>query len=273
MAIELVTGKAGTPHVSSDDIGAYQAGISGYGVLRLANKNGHHPEASLLDANRVTIPAMGLLIDGRYVRISAAETVTLTSGSAGTKRIDLVCVTYSRNSTTGVENVSLSVVKGSPTSGTPSTPSVSGRIIDGATYARYPIASITLDGITPAQPVMLGAKLYPQEAETYTPTNTPSGGYRATDALLMRSGRNVSLSFTLRGDGSRIGDWGTISLLKIPEDVRPLRDISVSAVGYSADTASKSITVTTTGEVRYGGSQYASSGVNGGVNIHLSWII
>lgn len=159
MAMELVTGKAGVPHISSEDIGAYQAAVSGTGVIQLQNYNGTFPEVTLQNANKVTVPPMMLLLDGRFVRITAAETVTIQSGSSGYKRRDLICIRYSRDSSSGVESVTLTAVRGTSTSGTPSTPSVSGSIIRGSSVATYPIASVDIDGITPKQPVMLVQKI------------------------------------------------------------------------------------------------------------------
>lgn len=161
MAMELVTGKAGVPHISSEDIGAYQAAVSGTGVIQLQNYNGTFPEVTLQNANKVVVPPMMLLLDGRFVRITAAETVTIQSGSSGYKRRDLICVRYSRDSNSGVESVTLTAVRGTSTSGTPSTPSVSGSIMRGSSVATYPIASIDLDGIAPSQPVMLTRQLPP----------------------------------------------------------------------------------------------------------------
>lgn len=161
MAMELVTGKAGVPHISSEDIGAYQAAVSGTGVIQLQNYNGTFPEVTLQNANKVVVPPMMLLLDGRFVRITAAETVTIQSGSSGYKRRDLICVRYSRDSNSGVESVTLTAVRGTSTSGTPSTPSVSGSIIRGSSVATCPIASVDIDGITPSQPVMLTRQLPP----------------------------------------------------------------------------------------------------------------
>lgn len=161
MAMELVTGKAGVPHISSEDIGAYQAAVSGTGVIQLQNYNGTFPEVTLQNANKVVVPPMMLLLDGRFVRITAAETVTIQSGSSGYKRRDLICVRYSRDSNSGVESVTLTAVRGTSTSGTPSTPSVSGSIIRGSNVATYPIASVDIDGITPKQPVMMTQQLPP----------------------------------------------------------------------------------------------------------------
>lgn len=179
MAIELVTGKAGTPHISSEDVGLFQAGVCGAGVLLLADRDGFYPSITLQDANRINIPIMNLVIDGRHVRISAAETLTITPGISGQKRIDLVCLRYTRTPSTGIESVSLEVVRGVPTPATPDTPTTTGSILEGAISARYPIASIKIDGLTPEEPVMLAHNLLPSGGAGLSLSRPPLAlGYR-----------------------------------------------------------------------------------------------
>ncbi|MCD4549669.1 hypothetical protein [Schaalia sp. lx-260] len=134
----------------------FQGATSGFGVVRLPTAQDSYPSVTLLDANRVQVPAMHLLVDGRYVRVTSTETVRIDSGSSGRKRIDLVCVRYERNASSGVETASLSVLKGSPVSENPLAPRATGGILSGSLIAYYPIAQVTINGITPETPIMLG---------------------------------------------------------------------------------------------------------------------
>ena len=152
MTCELVTGSAGTDHVSSADDGSMFASVFGPG--RYVVKQGSDFNAALIDANNVYIGTGAGFMDGRYFRVTAAETLTIDSGSQGNNRIDLVGVKYLYDSGTGVETCSLAVVKGTPTSGTPSTPSYTdGNINLGATEAFFPLYELRLTGITPSDPV------------------------------------------------------------------------------------------------------------------------
>ena len=123
MTIELVDGHANKPHISGDDLGDFKAGIlgnDGY-VFNRANKLA----ATLNGSNSVTIATgSGILPNsGRHFRVTAPETLTITSGTQGQNRNDL-CVVRASTSDDGttVENAQLLILRGTPTSGTASDP-------------------------------------------------------------------------------------------------------------------------------------------------------
>lgn len=224
MSVELVTGKAGVPHISSEDIGAYQAATIGSGVIQLENPTGTFPVAALQDANRVVIPPMNLLIDGRYIRVTTAETVTITSGATGYRRRDLICLRYTRDASTGVEQVAFTALKGQTTSGTTLTsPTVSGRIIHGATTATYAIAAVDLDGITPNQPVMLTHKVAPIGQRSSAPvweTLKPLTGWSAVEGHTPRISIDQGI-VTIEG-AVRRGTGGALDrIVEIPAKYLP----------------------------------------------------
>lgn len=154
MTTELVTGSAGTDHVSSADDGSMYASVFGTG--RYAVHQGNDLAATMGNANSITIDTGAGFMDGRYWRVTSAETLTIDSGSQGVNRIDLVGVKYQYDNGTGHETGSLAVVKGTATSGTPSAPTyIDGDILNGATEAFFPLYSIEITGIVPADPVAL----------------------------------------------------------------------------------------------------------------------
>lgn len=154
MTCELITGSAGTEHISSADDGSMFASVFGEG--RYAVKQGNNLAATMGSANSITIATGAGFMDGRYWRVTSAETLTIDSGAQGVNRIDLVGVRYYYNSGTGVETCTLTVVKGTAVAGTPSVPTYAdGNILNGATEAFFPLYSITLTGITPGTPVAL----------------------------------------------------------------------------------------------------------------------
>ncbi|MCI1984067.1 MAG: hypothetical protein LKJ47_04770 [Bifidobacteriaceae bacterium] len=154
MTVELVTGFAGEPHVSSDDIGNFQAGVYAQGTYVLSL--GQNPlQCTLKDANTVTVNTGSLIFNGRFVRI-VSETVTLEAGTQGQKRNDLIVIRYTKDASTGVETAALAVVKGANTTGTPADPAIAtATILSGATTSEAVIARVTIDGLTPATPVMV----------------------------------------------------------------------------------------------------------------------
>lgn len=151
MAIELITGKGGEPHVDSADIGAYQAYTVGEGVYIL-----HGMEATLPTSNSIAIAAGDGMGHGRHFRIvGAGETATIDNGQSGYKRNDIVAVKYMRDGN-GIETPSLVVFKGTPTQGNPVDPAIpAGNVLDNATVAYWPLYRVTMNGLTPQAPVAL----------------------------------------------------------------------------------------------------------------------
>lgn len=112
MTVELITGYAGTPHIGSDDIGAFQAGIVGPGDYALAT--GNQLKATMSNANTIAVQSGDAVLNGRHVHLTGTTTATVQSGTQGQKRNDLVVLRYTKNTTTGVETCSLVVLKGTP---------------------------------------------------------------------------------------------------------------------------------------------------------------
>lgn len=161
MTMNLITGKAGAPHITSSDQGAMQAGLVGNGNYLLQGSNGKFPAVTMQSANKALIPVLNLVIEGRYARVTAAETVTIESGVTGRNRNDLICVKYTRDSN-NIETIALAVLKGTATSGTAADPTVpSGSILNNSGTVWIPIARIPISGITAGTPVMLVKQLPP----------------------------------------------------------------------------------------------------------------
>ena len=130
MTVELITGYAGTPHIGSDDIGAFQAGIVGPGDYALAT--GNQLKATMSNANTIAVQSGDAVLNGRHVHLTGTTTATVQSGTQGQKRNDLAVLRYTKNTTTGVETCSIVVLKGTPTTGAPTDPAhTTGSILDG----------------------------------------------------------------------------------------------------------------------------------------------
>ncbi len=107
-------------------------------------------------ANKATIGTGCASIQGLDWHITSAESVTISNGSQGMKRNDIICAHYHRDSKTGNENVSLTVLKGSPNATAAADPTIpAGKILSGAVDAYMPLWRIPLNGITVGTPVRL----------------------------------------------------------------------------------------------------------------------
>ena len=146
MAIELVTGHSGAAHVSGADAGAMHAGICGSDSYVL----GAVPSVTMSDANTLTIQPCDLMVEGRHVRLSGTNTLSIRSGAQTGKRNDLVYVRYTYDASTGVESAKLGVKEGT-TATTATDPALDNpsSVLDGATIADVAIARVSLDALTP----------------------------------------------------------------------------------------------------------------------------
>lgn len=149
MAItHLVTGYAGVEHIQAADDGAFNAAFFGDGQYVM--ESGSMFEGSIIDNNTVRILDGDLLMYGRHVRIKpdTYEDLTITTGTAGTNRIDLICVTYEKNANDGTETAYFEVIRGAEATGTAVAPSyVNGNILEGATKNQMPMYKVTIAGV------------------------------------------------------------------------------------------------------------------------------
>lgn len=156
---ELVTGHAGKAHATAEQAAGLNAGILGLDdyVLNVHDKF----EITVVSANKVTIGTGELVMQGRHVSQGTPEDLIVTNGSQGQKRNDLIVCRYAKGSQ-NIESAKLVVVRGTPTTGTPTDPALNTTSpLDGGTTYDMPLYRIPLDGITIGTPVALFNVLKP----------------------------------------------------------------------------------------------------------------
>lgn len=221
MTVELITGFAGTPHIGSDDIGAFQAGIVGPGDYALAT--GNQLRATMSNANTIAVQSGDAVLNGRHVHLTGTTTATVQSGTQGQKRNDLVVLRYTKNTTTGVETCSIVVLKGTPTTGTPADPAHNtGSILDGVATHDMPLYRIPINGITVGTLVPLFNVLKPMTDvwDSLTQSAVSFTGPYAMNVLLMRIGRIV-IAVGQPSPSSSYATGELKAIEKIPERYRP----------------------------------------------------
>ena len=257
MTIELVDGKAGTAHISSEDKAIiHQAKFSKSDVVF---DWGDAFKCSMSSSNRATIGTGCASIQGLDWHITAAESVTISNGSQGMKRNDIICAHYHRDSSTGIETVELTVLKGTPNATTAADPTIpSGKILSGAVDAYMPLWRIPLDGITVGTPVRLftpmGA-LWDSLTRTGV-TTLISGNYGTVKGY--RSGPMVTLRIDWKSSAS--GSWNSGTFGTLPEGWRPPMDLNFSYGGRDGANQ-KTINVNANGTMTYG-NQGGTQGAN-----------
>ena len=148
MAVHLVTGYAGVGHVTSADIGLFNAGVCG--LDRYVLKTGTKFAYSLESNNLIRIGSGDLVDQGRHISIPTNTTidVEIENGTQGKKRIDLIVMRYSKDASTSVESADIEIIKGTETSGTPVRPAcTTGNIFAGALVDDTPLYQVTLEGL------------------------------------------------------------------------------------------------------------------------------
>jgi len=157
MSTHLVTGKAGFEHVKASDHGALHAAIMGGGEFVL--EGGEQFACQVISNNKVRIFDGEALMQGRHIRIdrNTYEETTHDNGVQGYKRIDLIVLTYTKDEGTGVEDVNVEVIKGTPAESNPSVPSyVTGDILNnGELKNQMPLYKIPFDGLSIGEPVKM----------------------------------------------------------------------------------------------------------------------
>lgn len=146
--MNIITGYEGVAHITAAQDGAINAGIIGSGNYVLPVGSELH--ANVISANSIEIEDGILVMNGRAASIEhgTSEYLTISNGSQGMYRTDLIVATYEMHQDT-TESITLEVIEGTPSAGTPATPSyTSADILTGATVAQFPLYKVNIDGIT-----------------------------------------------------------------------------------------------------------------------------
>ena len=238
MTIELVDGKAGVAHISSEDKAIiHQAKFSKSDVVF---DWGDAFKCSMSSPNRATIGTGCASIQGLDWHITAAESVTISNGSQGVKRNDIICAHYHRDSKTGNELVELTVLKGTPNATTAADPTIpSGKILSGAVDAYMPLWRIPLDGITVGTPVRL-----------FTPRGALWDSvtlYNAKGFTVIRTGMMMLVKYSGNiGNGS----WDSVQCeYVLPVELRPPVEVNGMCCVSNGQTA-RTLVVNPNGTIR-----------------------
>lgn len=238
MTIELVDGKAGTAHISSEDKAIiHQAKFSKSDVVF---DWGDAFKCTMGSANKATIGTGCASIQGLDWHITAAESVTISNGSQGMKRNDIICAHYHRNSSgdtgdVGIESVELTVLKGTPNATAAADPTIpSGNILSGAVDAYMPLWRIPLDGITVGTPVRL---FTPRRALWDSVTLTKPNANWNVDYRTAFAGGMLIVAFhaiRVNTDWTAPRIWDTSKLFRLPTGLEAAFEVHCATVSNSS---------------------------------------
>jgi len=146
--MKIVSGRTGSPHVTSQQFRQMLEGIIGQGSYIITSGENLKPELSSNNLLKIRSGMMAHHGCISCVDIGTYDEVTLTNGSQGMKRIDLIVNRYTRNAETEVENCSWKVIQGTPVASNPAVPAyTSGNLQDGDLVDECPAFEVHYDGI------------------------------------------------------------------------------------------------------------------------------
>lgn len=146
--MEIVSGRTGKPHVTSQQFRQIIEGIVGDGSCILPS--GENLEPELVSNNSLKIRSGMMCHHGNVssVKIGTYDEVELTNGSQGMKRIDLVVNRYTRNEEDNTEKNEWIVIMGTPAESNPTVPEYTkGNLQEGDLVDDCPAFEVHFDGI------------------------------------------------------------------------------------------------------------------------------
>lgn len=147
MGMKIVTGRTGAAHVTSADDGARNAGIIGTGkyIFNIGNKFAYE----IISNNLIRVKDGYGINQGRQFGIEHAdyEECEIDNGLQGVKRTDLIVAKYKRDSLTGLESVTIAVIKGTSGDNYTDPEYVEGNILNGDDEDDFLLYRVKINGL------------------------------------------------------------------------------------------------------------------------------
>lgn len=148
--MQIITGKTGTPHITSVQDRALNQGIIGKEAYIL--DTGSNLEAEIHTANEIRIKDGMLVTQGccAGVDVGTYDSVTIANGSQGMKRKDLIVARYKYDNSQDKESMEWAVIQGTPDAIEPEMPTITNtgdiqkrdRVVDTAVFV------VDIDGVS-----------------------------------------------------------------------------------------------------------------------------
>ena len=146
--MKIWTGHTGEAHITAELFRTLLIGIFGMGsyIFQVWEKFEH-----TLESNNSLLIKRGMMIhhgNVSYVNEKTGDHVTITNGTQGMKRIDLIVNRYKREELSGKESNEWVHIPGTPDASDPKPPAYNnGNVMEGALIDDCPVFQIELDGL------------------------------------------------------------------------------------------------------------------------------
>lgn len=146
--MKIITGKTGTPHVTSQQFRQFVESTVGQGSYILQSGENLEPELQTNNLLKIRSGMMSHHGNLSVVDIGTYDEVTIQNGTQGMQRIDLVVNRYTQDEETGVEKNEWIVIMGTPAASDPQAPEYTeGNLQDGDLIDDCPVFEVHLNGI------------------------------------------------------------------------------------------------------------------------------
>ena len=276
--MQIVTGKTGTPHVTSQQFRQFIEGTVGQGSYILNSAENLEPE--LVTNNKLKIRSGMMCHHGNLsvVEIGTYDEVTIPNGTQGMKRVILIANRYTRNEETGIEECEWHKFIGAsdPDEFKEVMSYTEGNLQEGDLVDDCPVFEIHQDGlnvteikkllsVTPGIPALNASLSELSETESVELRNN----FNTLFGYAERRGKQVSITsvFAANQWTYQTANWVTIGTL--PAGMRPPRQQNGIAIYGNNQDSVTGLRVLTTGEVQV----YFPVGTNRYLSFSISFLV
>ena len=244
MALDIVTSYQGFDHITADQLADFQRGLLGDScILPVGSKM----EVNIQTANQITVADGVVVYDGREIHIpyGTSENVSITSGTQGMMRNDIVCLQYNRDESSGVESVEFVTIAGTPVASDPQDPAYSNLDIrTGVFMSQKPFCRVRLNG-TAIEAIDMLVEVYDKGIyqlnkdliDTDWIYPTISGGFveyaSEWKPRYRKIGKLVEICGAVKPTKNTFVGQDPITIFTLPEDFRPPVNIPELCQGSS----------------------------------------
>ena len=269
--MELVTGRAGSPHITSQQDRQKHQGIWGDGAYILATGNQLEPQVQ--SSNKILIKDGALMFQGALfsVKVGTTDEITINNGNQGMQRKDLVVARYTYDSARQEESAEWVVIQGEPAASNPVAPTgTDGDIQAGDSTVDCPFMIVNLNGIN-----VTGVDIIPEKIPTLpdlignimdTETAELRNNFNNLFGYAERHGKQVSITSIFSANQWTYQESGWFTIGTIPVSMRPSRQQNGVAVYGSNQDSATGLRLTTNGNVqvyfRSGSGQYLNFSIS-----------
>lgn len=146
--MDIITGYTGSPHVTAEQDRDINIGI--FGNESYVLQTGSQLTAEVSSNNEIKVRDGVIMHQGcaASIKKNTYDSLTITNGSQGMKRVDLIVARYSRDPSTNEESLTLKAIQGTPSENSPTVPGyTTGDIQSGDLVADMPLYQVILNGL------------------------------------------------------------------------------------------------------------------------------